>query len=302
MLALGATTVYHEPMAVQTEFAALRFQDGDTNLELFESPENTPLRFQAVFGEKAIAFYRLDEEGLRPELPSDPARIEHRPDSPLLGETSYSIYVKPDGDDRFWWYGYSTSTVATLNAVAQSSVQPLGAHTMPVELRDADTEDGLFKADTMTQAIADGVFIISTSPRHYLHDTREHGRGIICLEAETAATLRTICQLAHLEEKRSPMIKQFIESIISAYDLTTFQYSRPGSGARLRQLELTRRDPMMTEIMWQAARKRQLPNDSMAKLVKSIERGPFTYNFKRKEVRRYPRVIKYYESINDLID
>jgi len=289
-------------MTAASEFAALQFQDGERNLQLFEPSEGTPNYYQAVFGEKAINFYCMAEDGERPYVPGDPSRVEHRSDCTVLGDVTYELYVMPEDDDRWWWYGYSTSTVTNLNDVARSQLQPRGAHSFPIELRDGDDEDGLFSTRTMTEAIADGVFIFATSARQYLHDSKSHGRGVISLESDTAAMLQTICQLAHMEIVQYPQVKHFIDSIISAYDLATFYpFHDPTMARSFDQLAPTRRDPLLSEIIHQAKLNRLLSNDFMAKLVQTVDAGPFTVRMNRGEVRRYSRIVNYYDSISELV-
>lgn len=288
-------------MTSQAEFAALQFKDGDSCYGMFEYQDKTLGNFQIEIGAKAIFFYEADEDGIRYDLPSEPERVRLRPRSPLLGETSYSILAQPDGRDQFEWHGYSTSTVDTLNAVAQSVTQPLGAHAMPLELMDADRDDGLFDEDTMVEAIADGVFVIATNARNYLHDTKDHGLGLICLEAESAQTLRSICQLAELEKRCTPLMEYFMKTIVNAYDLSTFQYTRPTADPRFQQLSPTRRDPLLSEIMYQTIGRKIFPNEFISRVVATIEEGPFTYKPANRQVNRYRSVKKYYESISDLV-
>ncbi len=189
--------------------------------------------------------------------------------------------------------------VEYLNSFKRDNLEPLGAHDLPLSVADGDGNDGLFAARTMVEAIADGTFLISSSPAHYLHDTRSHGLGITSLEAETVDVLQNLCRLALKAEATDKVAAECMHhDLIQAYDVSTF-YFRDTTPEGSQQINARRFDPLLS-IAVQLMIRGGKSNSLIAEAVKTIDNGPFSYSPGRRSVMRYGRIIQYYAQIKQL--
>lgn len=301
MLAYWLTAHYYCGMTRELAGSeALLFKDGDTNVRLHSDDHAPGVYFAATVTPDVITFTHLDKAGVPLELPNDPELVMEGVSLNPLVPAAHTRYTRETIDDDWYSHSFLVPTVEALR-VANARLQSLGAHAAPLTLRAGDDANGLFTVETMVDALADGEFIISTHPPLFFHDAGRHGLGLVTLDVKSVEILQAVSQLAsgYLNSGDERTGSVLARSIVDGYDSATFFYNKEARQG-CDQLNSERTDTLFSYIL-KFARRDRLPAYAWAELIQTVEKGPFTYNFKNSRVRRYRQLAEYYREIGSLL-
>lgn len=276
----------------------LVFSDGDRNVRIHTNDTAPDTYLSASIGNDIISFTHLGDDCKPLPLPEDTNLVTSGISYNPLVPAAHTQYERESTESDWRRHSYLVPTISALRE-AKARLEPMGAHPSAIVLRHGDDPDGLFKVETMLEAVADGEFIISTSPPLYFHDAMQHGLGLVTLDSESVETLRALSKLAYtyMDSARNIGVT-LANSLITGYDHATFFYNKPGRQG-CAQLQSGRNDALLGYILKFA--EGRLPSHAWAEVIRTVETGPFTYNIRNRMVRRYPAIADYYALIGELL-